>query len=1097
MHRHLDRQRLHDDLRGLVAGDVLCDVLSTQLYSTDASLYQVRPLAVVRPRTANDIVATVQYAAQQELPIHPRGSGSGVAGESIGHGIVLDCSTHLRRIKPSDDGSRVHVQSGAPLWSVNRTLRPHGRWYGPDPATRSVTTMGGVIGTNASGSHYLRSGSARDTMIRARIVTASGELVELSQHDLGEARRQLQFEASTEDSTTGTTDRLQPRGDPHQIASSHFAARVAVGLTEIQQQFVPQPSESTLADGGPQAKFPRSPASGGYRIDDLRDGSGRVDLAKFFAGTQGTLGVLVDATLRTELIPAHRGVVLLFFHRLDSAARAAVRSLQYGPIAADVMDRRLLEIARESDRRFAETLPREAEAGMLVEIQGESLGDLYDRLAVMRQTLSSGPDAAFDSLDTVRDEERDLYWALFRRVIPRQYQVRGNQLPLPFVEDIYSPPDQLPGMLTAVQNVLKEHQATATIFAHVGHGQLHVRPMLDMARAEDRSRLQPLSQAIAEVVWRRGGQIGVEHAAGLSRSYLMPAQFGELWQAMGQVKRLFDPAHRFNPGKLFGAVLQKPGENLRPTNQTIEIVASGRSVLPMSRAAAQSVALGIAKQSESAEKHRDDGGVEAEKQREPGEHDDATRNGHAIASPDPSDATPTSSKTARLVESLLPHSPPPQLEVLQQWSGGNPVARATRDCNGCARCRAHASDERQCPMFRITAAEEASPRAKANLLRGVISGQLPVDSLTGERAKAVADLCFNCHSCRVECPASVNIPKIVGEIKAQYVATNGLPVSDWLMGRVDSISSAGARLSFLMNPLVRNGLARWMIDRFFGVSAARELPAFSNESFVRYAIRRRWHKASPSGGLKVVYMVDQFANYHDPEIGRAFVEILQQNRIGVYVPPSQTISGMARITAGDLKGARRIARRNVRVLAEAVRQGYTVVATEPSAALCLTHEYPNLLDTEDAHLVAEHSFEACQYLWSLHEGERLDLDFVTTSDPPTMREMLYHHPCHSRVLQQEPVAARLMELLPGVVVKSADAGCSGMAGTWGLQRKNYRNSLRIGWPLISKVRNRGDAVGTSECSACRLQMQHGTGAHAVHPLKMLASAYGRLGEPIP
>lgn len=1051
-----NRQRLHDDLRGLVEGEVLCDNVSLQLYASDASIYQVRPLAVVRPRSAADVAATVSYANDQDLPIHCRGSGSGVAGESLGPGIVLDMSTHLRRMIPSDDGSQITVQSGATLATVNRLLGHYGRWFGPDPATRAVTTMGGVISTNASGSHYLRSGSARDTIESVRMVNASGQLIELAQHPADTYLRNV---------TPSITRSEASHRDEHETAvESEFIRRVARGLSEIRNQFKDQLDANTF----------RSPASNGYRIDDVINDRSAIDLAKFFAGTQGTIGVMIDATLRTESIPAHRGVVLLFFHRLDSAMRAAVSALSHGPIACDVMDRRLLQIAREGEKRFTDLVPREAEAGMLVEIQGESLGDLYHRLGILRQSLASGHDAAFASEDTVQTERRDLFWALFRRVIPRQYRVSGSALPLPFVEDIYSPPEQIPQMLVAVQDVLKRFHVTATVFAHAGHGQLHIRPMLDMADSHDRQLIRPLSEAIAEAVWKLRGQIGVEHCAGLSRSYLMPMQFGELWPAMGQVKRLFDPQHRFNPGKLFGAILQKPDENLRPADQTIEIVASGRSVLPMRRSFGQSIAVAETDLDEAP--RRDEPSSQAVE-----ESDEASRmNGHGL----------TASATTKLVASLLPHQPSPQLEVLQQWPGGSPITTTTRACNGCARCRAHNDNERQCPMFRITATEEASPRAKANLLRGVLSGELSVDELTGERAKAVADLCFNCHSCRVECPASVDIPKVVGEIKAQYVATNGLPLSDWLMGRIDVVSAVASRVSWLSNFLLRRRFVRWLGERLFGLSSAREIPALAGESFIRYATRRRWHKASPHGGLKVVYFVDHFANYHDPEIGRALAEILQHNQIGFYVPVGQSLSGMARITAGDLKGARRVARRNVRILSEAVRQGYTVVATEPAAALCLQHEYPNLLDNEDAHLVAEHSHEACEYLWSLHQENRLTREFE-----PVRHRVLYHQPCHSRVNDANMSAARLMQLIPELEVEVLDKGCSGMAGTWGLQRKNYRNSLRIGWPMVSAVRRATNCSPTTECSACKLQMQHGGDYEAIHPLKLLAHAYGRLPCP--
>ncbi len=726
-----------------------------------------------------------------------------MAGESLGGGLIIDFSRDMRRITVSSDASRVDVQSGAILAEVNRALIPNGRWFGPDPATRSVKTMGSVLATNASGSHYLRSGSARDTVESMRVVTVQGELLDLSVHQTDEA---------------GTPGRL------------------ARGIAEIQSQFQP------LLDAAREAPKAR----GGYRLDDVVEigrntTHPRVDLAKFMVGTQGTLGIIVDATVRTEAIATHRGVVLSFYHRLDMAARSAVAALNHGLVACDLMDRRLLQIARDTDPRFAELLPREAEAMVLVEIQGESLGDLYDRLAIIRESMSSGHDAAFASLDTVRQSERDLYWQLSRRVIPRMYRFKGTESPVPFIEDVSVPRDRLPDFLTAVQDTLKKNHATATFFAHVGHGQLNLRPFLDLSKAEDRKRLHSLSKQIADVAWQFGGQVSVEHAAGLSRSYLLPDQFGDLWQAMGQVKRLFDPLHRLNPGKLFGAVLQKPNENLRPSDQTIEIAADNRVVV------------------EADQPHL----IEA-----------AHAQGRSV----------------------------PQLQVLQHWPANGMITSVARSCNGCGRCRTTSPGERQCPVFRATPREEASPRAKANLLRGVLSGQLSVDDLATEEAKEIADLCFNCHQCRLECPASVDIPKIVGELKAQYVATNGLPVSDLLMGRIETVAALASQIPWFSNLLIRGRFPRWIAEKLFGLSAARELPPVVRETFLRHASRRGWTRPLPQGGLKVLYFVDHYANYHDPDLGRALGEILQQNSIGIYVPLAQLGSGMARITSGDLKG---------------------------------------------------------------------------------------------------------------------------------------------------------------------------------------------------
>ncbi|MEM9586210.1 MAG: FAD-linked oxidase C-terminal domain-containing protein [Planctomycetota bacterium] len=977
-----ERLRIQDDLRGVIQGDVLCDRLTTQMYASDASIYQLEPIGVIRPRSIADVIATVQYAAANDLATHPRGSGSGVSGESLGRGLMIDFTRFMRRIVPTADPSRVTVQGGVILADLNRTLASEDRWFGPDPATRSITSMGSVLATNASGSHYLRSGSARDTVDSMRVVTVDGELLNLSQHE----------------------------PDPESTAG-----RLARGLTEIRRQFAePIHAIRNVA-----------PARTGYRLDDVVNEAGQVDLARFLVGTQGTLALIIDATVRTEAIPAHRGVLVLFFHRLDSAARSAVAAQRHGLVACDMVDRRLLQIARESETRFADLVPAQAEAMLLVEIQGESLEELNDRLDVMRRDLCRGDEGAFESVGSVNQRERDLYWSLCRRVVPRQYRVKSKSKPLPFTEDLWVPPDRMPAALVDIQNLLKQHQTTATIFAHAGHGQLHLRPQLDLGDTRDRGKLAGLSLEIAEAVWKHEGWVCCEHAAGLSRSYLMPKQYSELWQAMGQVKRLFDPMHRLNPGKYFGAILQKPDENLRPADQTIDIVSDNRTLIQANESVVQ-----VAKSS-----------------------------GQSV----------------------------PQLEVLQHWPGNATISEVTRNCNGCGRCRTGAMRERQCPVFRANRMEEATPRAKANLLRGVLSGQLETDYLADDQAKAIADLCFNCHQCRVDCPASVDIPKVVGELKAQYVATNGLPISEHLLNRVDTISSLASRVPWLANPLINNGAARWIAEKLFGLVAARQLPLVAKETFVRYAAKRRWTKPNPSGGLKVAYFVDHYANYHDPDIGLALAEILQQNRIGLYVPTGQVTSGMTRITSGDIRGARRIARRNVRLLADLVRQGYSIVATEPSAALCLKHEYPGLLDDEEAYLVAEHSHEACSYLLGLHQEKRLDVDFQAISS-----QISYHQPCHLRALNPEPAAVELLSLIPVIDVDNIDAGCTGMAGTWGLSRKNYRSSLRIGWPLISSMRQAKGTTASTECSACRMQIEHGANRRTLHPMKILAYAYGRM-----
>jgi Fe-S oxidoreductase len=177
-------------------------------------------------------------------------------------------------------------------------------------------------------------------------------------------------------------------------------------------------------------------------------------------------------------------------------------------------------------------------------------------------------------------------------------------------------------------------------------------------------------------------------------------------------------------------------------------------------------------------------------------------------------------------------------------------------------------------------------------------------------------------------------------------------------------------------------------------------------------------------------------------------------------------------------------------LAEAVRQGYTIVASEPSAVLALTREYPTILDDdEDALTVAEHTHEACHYLWQLHQRGRLNLEFQ-----PQRISVGYHVPCHLRALGVGAPAENLLRLVPGMRVTRLEKGCSGIAGLYGVKHANYRASLRAGLDLITTMRKGPFQIGTTECSTCKMQMEQGTTRPTIHPIKLLALAYGLMPD---
>lgn len=395
-----------------------------------------------------------------------------------------------------------------------------------------------------------------------------------------------------------------------------------------------------------------------------------------------------------------------------------------------------------------------------------------------------------------------------------------------------------------------------------------------------------------------------------------------------------------------------------------------------------------------------------------------------------------------------------------------------------------------CPIFRLSPREEASPRAKANLVRGMLTGRLPPDQMLDDDCKAVADLCVHCHMCRLECPANVDIPKLMMEVKATYVRTNGLSLHDRLLVRIDSLAALAGRLPGVANWALTNPQARWLLEKVLGVAQGRKLPRLARRSFLKNAALRRLSQPTRRGSEKVVYFVDTYANYFDTQLAEALVAVLRHNGVSVFVPPDQNQAAMPMISQGVLEPARAIAQRNVALLAEAVRQGYTVIATEPSAVLALTREYPTILDDdEDALTVAQHSFDACHYLWQLHQNGKLKLGFQ-----PQRISVGYHVPCHLRALGVGAPAENLLRLIPGVRVLRIEKGCSGIAGLYGLKRENYRSSLRAGFELIDAIRKGPFQIGMTECSTCKIQMEQGTTKPTIHPVKLFALAYGLMPE---
>jgi Fe-S oxidoreductase len=392
-------------------------------------------------------------------------------------------------------------------------------------------------------------------------------------------------------------------------------------------------------------------------------------------------------------------------------------------------------------------------------------------------------------------------------------------------------------------------------------------------------------------------------------------------------------------------------------------------------------------------------------------------------------------------------------------------------CHGCTQCTTVTTATRMCPVYKFTRDEAAAPKAKANLLRGLISGAIDDKHLYAEAFQNVIEQCVNCGSCFAECPSNVNIPKMAIEAKSHYVRRfgpsfeNKILVSAELAGRT-SRKFSGAIRRFADLPGVKK-----LAERITGISARREFPYFPAKSlFERVAAREG------SGSPKVLYFAGCYASYLQPAIGQSALKVLKQMGMTVLTPP-QHCCGLPMLSKGMVAEAKRKIQQNLQKWQDLVKAVDHVVVTCSSCGFSLGHEWNFLVD--DAVL------EALQNKL-VHISRLINQYF----DRLTMRNghlnLAYHNPCHLKIQQDPSCSLDLLSRMDGIAIEDLKSHCCGMAGTWGFSAGHYDLSKKISADMISKLNASDALVGVTDCPTCRMQMEHFSTKKIKHPVEVVA-----------
>jgi Fe-S oxidoreductase len=771
--------------------------------------------------------------------------------------------------------------------------------------------------------------------------------------------------------------------------------------------------------------------------------NGQVDFMPLHLGSEGTLGIITQAELDTIPAPQSSGIVLFLFDQLDNAMQAIPIIRAHHPATCELIDRRRITLLREWDARFKPLLPLDAEAILVVEFEGDHYLTVGDNIHDLINELRYDRRLCYTTRVAFEPDELALFRSLVAKSQFALYRMQHYLSGISRFEDTVVPVDRLSAFIVAVQNLFKRHELTPSFFGHVGHGQISVQPIFNLPPIDALVRLRRVAPEYYDEVFNLGGFISSEQAFGWAKTPIVPLQHESYYQVYEQIKKLFDPQGLFNPGKIISQQDTPPLEYRSPIVPTRTLA---------------NVAL----------------------------YDRA--NESVLQATKPVPAQPSGEP--------IPEPLQRQLEVQLKWEP-EPIRETTMRCNGCGVCRSRRLDTRMCPVFRRDMNEESAPRAKANLMRGILDGQSDLMLLTTEPSKTVADYCIHCHLCRLDCPSEVNVPRIAFESKSAFAAAHGLLLSDRFFSNLDRILKFIVLISCPVNWSISNRLTRWFYEKLFGLSQARKLPKLAKISYLSRAIwYKRLSKPSRRRDNKVALFVDIYANHFETRIADAAVKVLEHNGIDVYVPGRQQASGVLSIACGHRDRAEKISRKNITLLADVIRQGYRVVTLDPSSAMCLTEEYGYMTDDTDAdaELVTTNTCDIMSYLHRLHLEGKLHLDFS-----PIPATVGYHAPCRSlmlerRNLSEQTSAEQLLRLIPELTVKRLECGCCGLAGSFGLTAKNFRMSLRIGMPLFSALRDPAIQFGASECCLCKMQMEQGGDKRTLHPIVLLAHAYGYLPD---
>lgn len=932
--------------------DVRTDEISLGLYATDASIYQLQPLAVAIPKNEAELIDLVQLANKYNIPILPRGSATSLAGQTTNSALVIDFTKYFNKIIDVNIEKRYAiVQPGVVRDQINEAVKVHGLHFAPDPATTSRATIGGMIANNSSGTKSIKYGKTIDHIIGLKVLLSDGQILELSE--------------------------LPPQAYDAKCQKSNREGEIYRSFRKIIYDH-----SSVIVEAYPKVMR----RVNGYPLDEFTY-SDHWNLSKIFAGSEGSLGLILEAKINLEPIPKYKAAFTVHYHDRMEAIREVNQMISFDPAAIEMLDFNVFEQSVKNNMTkglHQRLIIGEPQATLSVEFFCLSQDELDQKIADFTEWLNKNSKAyAYPILRTA--SELDDSWALRKNGLGLLMGDPSGRKPMPFIEDMAIPLKHLAAYIQEVLELCHHHGVETILYAHASVGVLHVRPSLDMTSQGDIDLMKKISDEVFHLVKKYSGAWSGEHGDGRNRGHRLKDFFGaEVYQCLVDVKNIFDPKHLMNPGIII---------DVPPMDQYLRYGADYKD-----------------KKDNFVYHYRKDHSFEG-----------------------------------------LVHN-----------------------CSGVGACRNHIGGT-MCPSFKATSDEEASTRGRANALRLAISGQMGFDGLTDDKVYETLDLCLSCKACKSECPSNVDMAKLKSEVLQKKYDLGKISFREKAINaNIDIVPKMTGWKAPMINFVQGTSFFKYFAKKILKIDSRRTLPSYASETL------SHWYEKNytPNGSSnKVALFADTYINYHEPNVGRAAIKLL--NDCGYEVVLANVgCCQRPRISNGFLKKAKTEGTQMAQNLKNYIDQGLKIVVCEPSCTSALIDDLPDLIDDESlANCLQNNVLSIDQFLYQESNAGNLKGKFISKSP-----DILLHGHCHQISSYGTNGMKSIYLTIESTKCTEPDSGCCGMAGSFGYETEHYDISKKISeLVLIPSIQKSGDnTMIVANGFSCRHQILDISGKKAVH-----------------